>query len=422
MRLVLLLQAAQDRDRVLDRRLGDEHRLEAARERRVLFDVLAVFVERGRADAVQLAARQGGLEQVRGVHGAFRLARADKGVHFVDEQDHAALGRDHLVQHRLQPLLELAAIFRAGDQRAHVERQQLLVAQRLGHVAVDDAQRQALDDRGLADAGLADQHRIVLGSARQHLDGAADLFVAADDRIELAGARGLGEVAGVFLQCVVGVLGARRVRRAAFAEVVDRGVERLRRNAAIRQDLAGLGALLHRQRHKQALDGDERIARLLCDLLGVVENARGRRRHVELARSGALHLRQLRERQFDLLQRLARIAARLVDEAGAKALLVVEQDLQDVLGRELLMAFAKRQRLRGLNETARPFRIFLEIHGLPLWPRPPSRSDDERPDIGFAALKRPNANVGTAPSPWKGPVARNGPPASAQDAARFKNS
>ena len=31
------------------------------------------------------------------------------------------------VQHRLQPLLEFAAIFRAGDQRAHVERQQLLV-------------------------------------------------------------------------------------------------------------------------------------------------------------------------------------------------------------------------------------------------------------------------------------------------------
>ena len=69
----------------------------------------------------------------------------------------------------------------------------------LGHVAVDDAQRQALDDRRLADAGLADQDRIVLGSARQHLDGAADLFVAADDRVELAPAGGLGQVAGIFL-------------------------------------------------------------------------------------------------------------------------------------------------------------------------------------------------------------------------------
>ena len=50
-------------------------------------------------------------------------------------------------------------IFGAGDQGAQVERQQLLVLQRFRHVAVDDAQRQALDDGGLADAGLADQHR-----------------------------------------------------------------------------------------------------------------------------------------------------------------------------------------------------------------------------------------------------------------------
>ena len=88
--LVLLLEAAQDRDGVLDRRLGDEDRLEAPGERRVLLDVLAVFVERGGADAVQLAARQRGLQQVRRVHRAFRLAGADQGVHLVDEEDDLA--------------------------------------------------------------------------------------------------------------------------------------------------------------------------------------------------------------------------------------------------------------------------------------------------------------------------------------------
>ena len=191
MLLVLVLQAAQDRDRVLDARLVDEHRLEAPRQRRILLDVLLVFVERGRADAVQFAARQRRLEQVGRIHRAVGLAGADQRVHLVDEQDDAAVrGRD-LVQHGLEPLLELAAVFRAGDQRAHVEREQLLVLQAFRHVAVDDALRQALDDRGLADAGLADQHRIVLGAARQHLDGAADFLVAADHRIELAVARGL---------------------------------------------------------------------------------------------------------------------------------------------------------------------------------------------------------------------------------------
>ena len=74
---VALLQAAQDRDRVLDARLADEHLLEAPLERGVLLDVLAVLVERGRADAVQLAARERGLEHVAGVHRAFGLAGAD---------------------------------------------------------------------------------------------------------------------------------------------------------------------------------------------------------------------------------------------------------------------------------------------------------------------------------------------------------
>ena len=65
MHFVLLLQAAQDRDRVLDRWLADIHRLETPLERSILFDVLAVFIERGRADAAQFAARQRGLQHVR---------------------------------------------------------------------------------------------------------------------------------------------------------------------------------------------------------------------------------------------------------------------------------------------------------------------------------------------------------------------
>jgi hypothetical protein len=76
------------------------------------------------------------------------------------------------------------------------------------------------DDGGLADAGLADQHRVVLGAAGQHLDGAPDLLVAADHRVDLAVARGLGQVAGVFLERVIGVLGRAGVGGAALAQRV----------------------------------------------------------------------------------------------------------------------------------------------------------------------------------------------------------
>ena len=156
MQLVFLLEPAQDGDGVLHRRLGDEDRLEAPGERRVLLDVLAIFIERGGADAMELAAGKRGLEQVRGVHGAIGLAGADEGMHLVDEQDDLAFRRLDLGEHGFQALLELAAIFGAGDQGAQIERQHLLLLEALRHVAIDDAVRKPLDDRGLADAGLAD--------------------------------------------------------------------------------------------------------------------------------------------------------------------------------------------------------------------------------------------------------------------------
>src|SRR3546814_455429 len=151
---VLFLQPAQDRDRVLHARLADEHLLEAALERGILFDVLAVLVERGRADAVQLAAGQCRFQHVARIHRAFRLAGADHRVQLVDEQDDLALVLGQVVEHRLEPLLELAAELGAGDQRAHVQRQHALAAQALRHLVVDDALRQAFDD-GLWPCGCA---------------------------------------------------------------------------------------------------------------------------------------------------------------------------------------------------------------------------------------------------------------------------
>ena len=89
-------------------------------------------------------------------------------------------------EHRFQALFEFAAKFRARDQRAHVERDDSLVLQSFRHVAADNALRQTFDDRGLTDAGFADEHRIVLGAPRKHLDHAADFFVAPDHRVQLA--------------------------------------------------------------------------------------------------------------------------------------------------------------------------------------------------------------------------------------------
>src|SRR5262245_4325897 len=117
-RLVTLLEPAQNRDGVLDTRLADVDRLEATLERRILLDVLAIFVERRGAYDAQLAAREQRFEHVAGVHRPFGFAGADDRVHLVDEGDELILGFRELLQHRLEALLELAAELRAGDERA----------------------------------------------------------------------------------------------------------------------------------------------------------------------------------------------------------------------------------------------------------------------------------------------------------------
>src|SRR6185437_10084776 len=104
-------------------------------------------------------------------------ARPDERVELVDERDDLAIRIVDLLEHRLQPLLELAAVLRSSDKRGEVERDELLALERVGDVARDDALGQSLDDGRLADAGFADQDRVVLRAPREYLAHSTDLSV-----------------------------------------------------------------------------------------------------------------------------------------------------------------------------------------------------------------------------------------------------
>jgi hypothetical protein len=71
---------------------------------------------------------------------------------------------------------------KAGD----VQRDDALVEEHAAHLALDDAQGQALGNGALAHAGLADQHGVVLLAAAQDLAHAFDLLLAPHDGVQLA--------------------------------------------------------------------------------------------------------------------------------------------------------------------------------------------------------------------------------------------
>jgi hypothetical protein len=202
-------------------------------------------------------------------------APAPISVDLVDEQDGARLLLE-LLEHALEALFEVAAVLGARQQRAHVQRVDDRVREDFGHVVLRDAPGQALGDGRLAHAGLADQQRVVLAAAAQHLDDALDLVLAADQRIDLAVARHLVEVlrelvqrgtlalaALVLLGLLAGGLAAGlgwlwRIRLLdAVGDVVD---DVQARDALLVQVVHGMRILLAEDRHEHVGAGDFLLA------------------------------------------------------------------------------------------------------------------------------------------------------------------
>ncbi len=255
--LVAVPQAAQDLDRVRGGRLRDHDRLEAAGQRRVLLDP-AVLLQGGGAHDVQLAAGEGRLEDVAGVHRT-AVAATGTGAHdrvqLVDEDDQLlGVGAD-LTDDVVHPLLEVTPVAGARDHARQVQGDHAASAQYVGHVPLGDALRQPLHDGGLADARVTDQHGVVLAAAGEDLDGLLDLLVPADHRVDAPLPCQFGEVAAVLVQ-------GRRVRRARPLGLGD--LRRLgrggRREAGRVQDVPGGRVGVRGQGAEHVLRADVAVA------------------------------------------------------------------------------------------------------------------------------------------------------------------
>ena len=180
--LVVMGDAPQNFQGVLDIGLVDRHRLEAALQCGVLFNVLAILVKGGGADHLNLAPAESGLEDIGGVHAALGIARAHDVVYLVNDQNDIP-GLANFFDQTLHAALELAAELGARHQCRQVKEIDLLVPQLEGHLPGGDALGQTLGNGGLAHARLADKAGVVLLAAVQDLHHPLDLLLTADDGV-----------------------------------------------------------------------------------------------------------------------------------------------------------------------------------------------------------------------------------------------
>jgi hypothetical protein len=316
-------------------------------------------------------------------------------VQLVDEQDDV-LGAAHLVHHRLDALLELAAVLGARDHHGQVEHDQALVLEHLGHLAGHDVLRQALDDGGLADARLAQQHGVVLRAPAQDLDHALDLVLAADDRVEVVLARELGEVAAEGVErrglalgaaraglaaglALLGPAAAGRLAAAAAAALAAllRLLAALRRaqelehllahvlelDAQVREH-AGRDALaLLDQAQQQVLGADVVVAELAGFLEAELEHLLGARREGQVAHRH--HGRAALDELLDLGADALEVDAHVPQHVGRDAAALLHQAEQDVLGADVLVVQALRLALGEVHDLAGAVGEAVE-HGVPL--------------------------------------------------------
>ena len=161
--------------------------------------MLAVLSKGRRADHLDLAAGECGLEDIGGIHAALGIARADDIVYLINDKDDVAV-LSYLLDKPFHAALELAAELRARDERRQVEQVNLLILELRRDVAHSDALGEPLGDSRLADAGFADKAGVILLAAVEDLDNALKLLLAADHRIELTLAGAGGEVDAVIIK------------------------------------------------------------------------------------------------------------------------------------------------------------------------------------------------------------------------------
>ena len=235
-RLVLGSKTFQDLNGFINRGRIDLYRLETPLQRRVFLDILAVFVHRGRADTLQFATTQRGLDNVRSVHCAFGRACPHDGVQLVDEKNDV-LGTANFVHDGFDALFELTTIFCPSYHQRQIQGDHPPVAQQFRHVAVCDLLRQSFCDGRFADACFADQNWIVLCSPAKHLNHPFNLIAPANYRIEFSFPCQLGQITAkcpkcrcfdVFLSWLAAFLlrfGWREIRIKLFENLVARAFD-----------------------------------------------------------------------------------------------------------------------------------------------------------------------------------------------------
>ena len=353
---VLDAQALENLDGILRVGRVHENRLEAAFQGRILLDVLAVFVNGCRANALEFTTCKGRLKDIARIEAAFGTTRPHDGVEFVDKENHGIAHALEFHDEALHAFLELAAVLGTGNHGRHVERHDALVHEQVGNLLLHDLLRKAFDDGRLAHAGFTDEGRVVLLAAAEDLDKAFDFGFAPDNRVELACTRHRGEVAtevvenrglglgaaahlALALRRPLGIIGnvLRSIAFVAMLELVEHLLEVFVRDIVRGENAHRRGIHLLQDGKHQVFRADVLVALFLRNLCGIEKH--GLRTHGKLQQAIARVAADghepavRRKRALDIFAQVHEVYLERLEGLDGKAGILAHEPEQQVFGR-----------------------------------------------------------------------------------------
>ena len=282
-------------------------------------------------------------------------------MQLVDEE-HNVLRLADLLENVFQPVLKVAAVFCPGDHAGEIERYDALVAQIFRHLAVRDALGETLGHGGLADARLADEHRVVFRPAGEDLNDARDLPVASDHGIQLAARGHLREIAAVLVEIFRFHAANRRAlpdaaaaRRGTVVACAEAGeyirIYPVEIAAGGGQQMRGGAFRLAQYAHEQMLRADVAVAQAVCLRHGDLDDALAAGRqplhgHARRAAPDGL---------FDEIQHKILLKTVFAQNARAERVRFAHDAKQKMLGADVAVAQLRSGRARFLNGVSRLF-------------------------------------------------------------------
>ena len=219
-------------------------------------------------------------------------------------------------------------------------------------------------DGGLADAGLADQGRVVLGPSREDLDDPLDLLLSADDGIQLSCPGGVGQVDPELVDGR-GLAGALRLRGRAggralrqdaddlVADLVEVDPERL-------EDTGGDPLALADEAEEQVLRADVVVAEAAGLVDRELDDPLGARRQADLADDRPI---AATDDELDGGPDLGQLDVHVLEDARGDTLALADQAEEQVLRADVVVVEPLRLVLSQGQDLARAVRELVEaIH------------------------------------------------------------